>query len=93
MYGDNAVFAIAAYNAGAGNVNKWRKRFAGLQQDEFIESIPFGETRDYVKKVLAAAEIYQALYRLDAPEAPPMEAEKNIESASPETLTQLTPQP
>ena len=93
MYGDNAVFAIAAYNAGAGNVNKWRKRFAGLQQDEFIESIPFGETRDYVKKVLAAAEIYQALYQLDGPKTPPMEAEKSTESATPEALTQLVPQP
>ena len=65
-----------------------------MQQDEFIESIPFGETRDYVKKVLAAAEIYQALYRLDAPKAPsPMEAEKTMDSAPPETVTQLAPQP
>lgn len=77
MYGDEPVYAIAAYNAGAGNVNKWRKRFAGLPQDEFIESIPFGETREYVKKVLTAAEIYKSLYKLDAPkDTPSVEAQK-----------------
>ena len=90
MYGDEPVFAIAAYNAGAGNVNKWRKRFTGLPQDEFIESIPFGETREYVKKVLAATEIYKSLYKFDAPQTPsPVEARPEQATTPPETLTRL----
>ncbi|HEY6008555.1 MAG TPA: transglycosylase SLT domain-containing protein, partial [Geobacteraceae bacterium] len=53
LYDGDLVAAVAAYNAGAGNVNRWKKRFGQLPADQFIESIPFGETREYVKKVLA----------------------------------------
>jgi len=45
-------------------VKRWQKAFGGLPQDEFIESIPFKETREYVKKVLSNMELYQRLYRL-----------------------------
>ncbi len=62
LYNGDLVAAVAAYNAGAGNVNRWKKSFGGLRRDEFIESIPFGETREYVKKVMAGAEIYNMLY-------------------------------
>ncbi|HEY6837431.1 MAG TPA: lytic transglycosylase domain-containing protein, partial [Geobacteraceae bacterium] len=67
LYDGNPVAAIAAYNAGAGNVNKWRKRFGALPPDQFIESIPFGETREYVKRVLATADIYNRLYHIGRP--------------------------
>jgi len=60
----NVALAAAAYNAGAGNVKKWQQGLAGLPQDEFVESIPFRETREYVKKVVTAMELYQRLYRL-----------------------------
>jgi soluble lytic murein transglycosylase len=56
----------AAYNAGPNNVKRWQKSLAGLPQDEFIESIPFRETREYVKKVVSTMELYQRLYRLPA---------------------------
>ncbi|HZV82325.1 MAG TPA: tetratricopeptide repeat protein, partial [Geobacteraceae bacterium] len=59
LYKGNLVAVIASYNAGGNNVNRWLKSYAGLATDEFIESIPFGETRDYVKKVLATAELYR----------------------------------
>jgi soluble lytic murein transglycosylase len=62
LYNGDLVAAVAAYNAGAGNVNRWEKAFGSLRRDEFIESIPFTETREYVKKVLAGAEIYSTLY-------------------------------
>ena len=65
-YDKNLPYAIAAYNAGSGNVNRWQKKFAALPQDEFIESIPFRETREYVKKVLSTMELYQRMYRLPA---------------------------
>ena len=61
-YNGNLAAVIASYNAGAHNVNRWMKTYSGLQTEEFIESIPFGETRDYVKKVLASADLYKRLY-------------------------------
>jgi soluble lytic murein transglycosylase len=67
LYRGDTVAAVAAYNAGAGNVNRWRKRFGQLPADQFVESIPFGETREYVKKVLATAAIYNRLYHLGTP--------------------------
>ncbi len=65
QYKGNLVAVIASYNAGGHNVNRWLKSYAGLPEDEFIESIPFGETRDYVKKVLATAELYRKLYGME----------------------------
>ena len=52
---------LAAYNAGPDRVQAWR---AVPYKDnlEFVESIPFTETRDYVKIVLRNAEIYRRLY-------------------------------
>jgi soluble lytic murein transglycosylase len=64
-YNGNEIAVIASYNAGAGNVNRWLKTYANLSGAEFIESIPFGETREYVKKVLAAASLYKRLYGIN----------------------------
>ncbi|NVO00051.1 MAG: transglycosylase SLT domain-containing protein [Geobacteraceae bacterium] len=61
-FGGNQTAVIASYNAGAHNVNRWLKTYANLKGEEFIESIPFSETRDYVKKVLAVQAIYRRLY-------------------------------
>ena len=63
-YGRSIPLTAAAYNAGPGNVKRWQKSLAGLPQDEFIESIPFRETREYVKKVVSTMELYRRLYRL-----------------------------
>ena len=41
---DNNIFlALAAYNGGPKNVQKWLVRFDGLEDDEFVENIPFKE--------------------------------------------------
>lgn len=63
-YGGDVVYSVAAYNAGATAVDRWRKRLVGFDKDEFIESIPYQETRDYVKKVYASAATYRQLYGL-----------------------------
>jgi len=63
-YDGDTVYAIAAYNAGASAVERWKKNLKGLKKDEFIESIPYQETRDYVKKVYASATTYRQLYGL-----------------------------
>lgn len=64
QYDGDVVYSIAAYNAGAAAVDRWRKSRSGLAKDEFIESIPYQETRDYVKKVYASAATYRRLYGL-----------------------------
>jgi soluble lytic murein transglycosylase len=45
---------IAAYNAGELAVRNWQQRFAYRSADEFIEDIPYNETRNYVKKVITS---------------------------------------
>lgn len=63
-YNGDVVYMAAAYNAGAGALERWKKSFKGMSKDEFIESIPYQETRDYVKKVYASASTYRQLYGL-----------------------------
>ncbi len=60
----DVVYMAAAYNAGSGALERWKKSYRGLQKDEFIESIPYQETREYVKKVYASAATYRQLYSL-----------------------------
>lgn len=72
IYDSNIPLTAAAYNAGSGNVKRWQKGLGALPQDEFIESIPFRETREYVKKVMSAMELYERLYRVPAVAVPPV---------------------
>ena len=61
-YGGNYVLSVAAYNAGAGNVNKWLRQNGdprgGADVLTWIEAIPFTETRGYVQRVLENAVVY-----------------------------------
>lgn len=50
--------AVAAYNAGEHRVDRWLKESDGLPMDQWIETIPFTETRNYVKNVLAFRHVY-----------------------------------
>jgi len=59
------VLAAAAYNAGPGRARKW-KADRPLEGAVYAESIPFNETRDYVKKVMSNTIYYAALYGGDA---------------------------
>jgi len=58
--------ALAAYNAGPNRVIAWTARKPQASPEEFIESIPFTETRNYVKVVLAGREQYRRIYSLSA---------------------------
>lgn len=58
--------AVAAYNAGAGNVNKWLRsngdpRMGSIAWVDWIERIPLSETRNYVQRVLENAVVYEAM--------------------------------
>ena len=55
----------AAYNAGPHRVDAWLVGFGKLETDEFIEHIPFLETRQYVKRVLKNYFMYRQLYQKD----------------------------
>ncbi|MEP3226464.1 MAG: lytic transglycosylase domain-containing protein [Parasphingorhabdus sp.] len=62
-YGGSYPLAAAAYNAGPGNVNKWLRRngdprMGGIDWIKWIEEIPISETRNYVKRVLENAVVY-----------------------------------
>ena len=61
-FDNNLAFALAAYNAGPHRVKTWRERWPNLPMDEFVEHIPFEETRLYVKLVLRNLSIYEALH-------------------------------
>ncbi|ACH94513.1 uncharacterized conserved protein [Borrelia recurrentis A1] len=54
--------ALASYNGGIGNVRKWEKDYGHLPKEIFIEAIPFGQTRNYIKKILVYSVLYDALY-------------------------------
>ncbi|HRP77235.1 MAG TPA: lytic transglycosylase domain-containing protein, partial [Rhodocyclaceae bacterium] len=58
---NHPVLASAGYNAGPGRARRWRD-VRPLDAAIFAETIPFDETRDYVKKVLANAVIYAAMF-------------------------------
>ncbi len=70
--------ALAAYNAGPDRVENWRR--GGFQDtSEFVESIPFSETREYVQVVLRNAEIYKRLYGAAKPNLSTSENHGNTE--------------
>ena len=66
-YGGNPAMALAAYNAGPGAVDRWRPKFE-TDADIWIDTIPFEETRQYVRIVLEYAAIYQ--WRAGRPTSP-----------------------
>lgn len=57
------VAAVAAYNAGEERVKEWLERGKYGSVDEFVEDIPFKETKNYVKRVLTTYVNYYLLYR------------------------------
>ena len=61
-YGNDALKSVAAYNGGETAVDRWQRQFGDRDPDEFVESITYRETRDYVKKVVANYRAYQRLY-------------------------------
>jgi peptidoglycan lytic transglycosylase len=90
---DSPVLATAAYNAGPGRAERWRDT-KPMEAAVYIESIPFGETRNYVKKVMSNAIYYAVRFgqpsvllkeRLGTipprktPEIPPSEPDSTLE--------------
>lgn len=64
-WGGSYVLAIASYNAGAGNVRKWIQTYGdprnpSIDVVDWIESIPFAETRNYVQRVIENIQVYRS---------------------------------
>ena len=68
-YDGSAALALAAYNAGMGAVGRWLADRRDLDLDEFVEEIPYEETRGYVKRVLRSYAAYSLLYGKPVEEA------------------------
>lgn len=62
QFNGSLVFALAAYNGGPPVMARLVAASPGREEDEVLESHPFYETRDYVRRVLLYAESYRALY-------------------------------
>ena len=59
---NNIELALAAYNAGSGNVDNWIKQNTIKEDGSDVENIPFKETNYYVRKILKDYRIYKQLY-------------------------------
>lgn len=57
-YGERPYYTIAGYNAGPGNLNRWKAQRPGWDPDLWIETISFKETREYVARILSFATLY-----------------------------------
>ncbi|MHB8062314.1 MAG: lytic transglycosylase domain-containing protein [Ruminiclostridium sp.] len=62
QYDQNTELALAAYNAGSGNVSKWLKDTNISNDGKTLDKIPFEETKNYVSKIKKYNNMYKRLY-------------------------------
>jgi soluble lytic murein transglycosylase len=62
QYNGQVEYALAAYNAGSNRVDDWLQSGRYRDVPEFVESIPFTETREYVQAIVRNARVYERLY-------------------------------
>ena len=62
VLGNKDLYAITAYNGGIGSVTNWFSKLIYSDTDEFVEQIPYSETKNYVKKVLRTYWVYGNVY-------------------------------
>ena len=65
-WNEHYVLAIAAYNAGSGRVQQWIAEYGDPRSQQidvidWVEKIPFSETRNYVQRVLEGLQVYRTL--------------------------------
>ena len=65
--GGSYILTFAAYNAGGGRVKQWIDAYGdprqpGVDPIDWVERIPFTETRNYVQRVMANVEMYKAIF-------------------------------
>jgi soluble lytic murein transglycosylase len=62
MFNGDIHLALASYNAGPNRAEDWLITFPNLPKDEFVEEIPFRETRNYIRRILRSYGAYKAIY-------------------------------
>ena len=62
LYDGNIVLALAAYNAGLGNIQEWINEGIIKADGSNIENIPYKETNNYVRKILRDYQMYLRIY-------------------------------
>lgn len=62
LFKGNHILVVAAYNGGRGNVQGWIRENKWTGEHATVEQIPFKETREYVRKVIATYDIYKKIY-------------------------------
>ena len=70
-FNGDVELALASYNAGPHRAADWKVRFYGLEKDEFIEEVPFRETRNYIRRILRSYGAYKAIYGTASAATPP----------------------
>ena len=68
MLDNSPYLATGAYNAGPGRMKQWKGEWGNIPTDEFVERVPFRETRGYIKRVMGTWQIYR--YQFDHDETP-----------------------
>ena len=61
-FGQSPALAVAGYNAGEGAVLRWLRKTPDVPLDEFVDRIPYDQTRRYTKRVLSSLFAYSVLY-------------------------------
>jgi soluble lytic murein transglycosylase len=69
-YGGQAEIALASYNAGPGRANVWKTWGPFREPAEFVEIVPFHQTRGYIQIVMRNADVYRRLYGSTVPDVP-----------------------
>ncbi|MEL6815440.1 MAG: transglycosylase SLT domain-containing protein [Cyanobacteria bacterium J06598_3] len=64
-FDNNSLFAVASYNAGPGSVDRWIQEGGFANADEFVEKIPYPETKGYISSVFGGYWNYLRLYNPD----------------------------
>jgi hypothetical protein len=85
-WGGDWAETLAAYNAGPGRVKQWLTWANYREPAEFVESIPFNETREYVQAVLRNADMYRVIYGERHPAAPDV---RDLSEVPPVNLSSL----
>ena len=60
---NNKYYALGAYNGGPCAMQRWISKYGSLDINEFIESLTYDETKNYIKKVMTSYFIYDLLYK------------------------------
>ena len=60
---NHIILAIGSYNAGPNAVSRWVQLRKNISTDEFVEEIPYRQTRHYIRKVIGNLSVYEELYK------------------------------